>query len=395
LKLHLNLLEAVADALYLTFEKGQYADRVLEKILKSNTRWGARDRAFIAENTYNIVRYWNRVEAHLPMNEDINFFDAAIVWLVLSDFPLPNWQEFDHINIPAIIANDKKYMEDPLYRESLPEWLFDAIENELGTKTLPMLAELNRPAALYIRANTIKTNHKELLEKLKAEEIFAEHLFDDVFLVNQKASVFKNERFKAGLFEIQDAHSQMIATYMDVKPGMRVVDACAGAGGKSLHIAALMQNKGRIISLDVEEWKLAELRKRARRAGAGIIETKIIENSKTIKRLAETADRLLLDVPCSGLGVLKRNPDAKWKLSAEFLDKVRGQQEEILANYAKICKKGGKLVYATCSILPSENEKQIEKFLAGNSEFTLIKSQTVPPNQRGDGFFMALLERKQ
>lgn len=175
---------------------------------------------------------------------------------------------------------------------------------------------------------------------------------------------------------------------------MRVIDACAGGGGKSLHLAALMQDKGRIISMDTEGWKLQELRRRARRAGTSIIETRTIDSSKVVKRLEGTADRVLLDVPCSGLGVLRRNPDAKWKLNPDFLENVRKTQAEIIASYSRMCKPGGKLVYATCSILPSENQEQIQKFLSAKSQdFQLVQEKIISPIEGFDGFYMALLEK--
>ena len=185
----------------------------------------------------------------------------------------------------------------------------------------------------------------------------------------------------------------MISELLDIQPEQRVIDACAGAGGKTLHMSNIMKNKGRIIALDVEEHKLVELKSRAKRNGLSNIEPKLIE-SKTIKRLRDTADRLLLDVPCSGLGVLKRNPDAKWKLKPEFLEEIKQVQATILQDYSKILKSGGKMVYATCSILPSENEKQVEKFLANNPDYFLIKDNKVSPAKSGfDGFYMALIGR--
>jgi 16S rRNA (cytosine967-C5)-methyltransferase len=154
-----------------------------------------------------------------------------------------------------------------------------------------------------------------------------------------------------------------------------------------------MQNRGSIISLDTEAWKLEELRRRARRAGAGIIQARPIESSKTIKRLHGTADRLLLDVPCSGLGTLRRNPDAKWKLSPKFLDSVRQTQASILRSYSKMLRPGGLMVYATCSILPSENERQVERFLAENPAFQLLEQRHLSPAMHGcDGFYMARIE---
>jgi 16S rRNA (cytosine967-C5)-methyltransferase len=196
------------------------------------------------------------------------------------------------------------------------------------------------------------------------------------------------------LFEQQDAGSQKVAAALAVEPGMRVIDACAGAGGKTLHIAAAMQGKGRLIAMDVEQWKLENLKERARRAGAHNIETRVIEDSKTIKRLKESADRVLLDVPCSGLGVLKRNPDTKWKDTAERLAPLVKLQAEILESYSRMVKVGGILVYATCSILPMENRHQIDAFLAKNDRFRLIEDETISPADTGfDGFYLARLER--
>jgi 16S rRNA (cytosine967-C5)-methyltransferase len=183
---------------------------------------------------------------------------------------------------------------------------------------------------------------------------------------------------------------------MDLRPGLRVADACAGAGGKSLHIAALMKNKGKLISMDIHEWKLKELKIRAARNKVDIIETKLIESNKTIKRLENSFDRVLLDVPCSGTGVLRRNPDTKWKLSENEISRLCDLQKEILVHYSKMLKPNGKLVYATCSILNRENEDQVNWFLkqeAGKS-FNLEKSLRVWPHRDGfDGFFAALLSK--
>jgi 16S rRNA (cytosine967-C5)-methyltransferase len=175
---------------------------------------------------------------------------------------------------------------------------------------------------------------------------------------------------------------------------MRVVDACAGAGGKSLHLAALMKNKGNIIALDTKEFKLAELKKRAKRAGASIIESRFIDSTKVIKRLKDSADRLLLDVPCSGLGVMRRNPDTKWMLKPNEIENVIHTQREILERFSAICKPGGKMVYATCSILPSEGKNQINWFLEKNNNWELEgEKQYSPLNFDCDGFYMALLNR--
>ena len=208
----------------------------------------------------------------------------------------------------------------------------------------------------------------------------------------------KQKPFKKGLFEVQDASSQLVADFLDVKPGMRVVDTCAGAGGKTLHLAALMQNKGQVIATDIYANKLKELKRRARRAGAHNIEPRAIDSSKVVKKLYGSADRVLIDAPCSGLGVLSRNPDAKWKLQPEFIETLKLTQEEILKQYSKIVKDGGKMVYATCSVLPSENQEQVEKFLASEEgkSFSLKEDRKILSSETGfDGFYMALLEKNK
>jgi 16S rRNA (cytosine967-C5)-methyltransferase len=208
--------------------------------------------------------------------------------------------------------------------------------------------------------------------------------------------MFRVPQFKEGFFEIQDSSSQMVGEFLQVKPGMRVIDACAGAGGKSLHLAALMENKGKIVSLDIAQWKLDEMMKRARRAGAFNIEPRIVESVKAIKRLDASADRLLLDVPCSGLGVLRRNPDAKWKLSLERIDEVKHLQSEILRNYAPMLKADGMMVYSTCSILPSENSDQVKAFIEESAGiYELIAEKSILPSTGSDGFYMASIQRKK
>src|SRR5690554_1076313 len=178
---------------------------------------------------------------------------------------------------------------------------------------------------------------------------------------------------------------------------MRIIDACAGAGGKSLHIATMKENKGQLIAMDIYGNKLNELKRRARRNDIFNIETRVIDSTKVIKKLIEKADKVLIDAPCSGLGVLKRNPDAKWKLQPEFMDKIRATQKELLDSYSRMVKPGGELVYATCSILPSENQNQIQEFLKreAGKDFSMVKEEIILPSKSGfDGFYISLLQRK-
>ena len=294
------------------------------------------------------------------------------------------------------ILDAKKAITDESILQSYPEWLWSACETELGKEKWEVQAKaLNEQAQVVLRVNTLKTK-KEILKKHLAEkeiEVDLVNGYDSALVLKVRQNIFSNELFKLGLFELQDAGSQAISEFLEVEPGMRVIDACAGGGGKTLHLAALMQNKGRIISMDITQWKLDELKKRARRATASNVEPRLIEGSKTIKRLENTADRLLLDVPCSGLGVIKRNPDAKWKLSLEFIERTKAVQKQILNDYSIMTKKGGYLVYSTCSILPSENRDQVDLFLENNKDFEFIKEKSILPNEGFDGFYMALIKR--
>jgi len=395
MKLHNNTIRGVHTALAAIFEEGQYADKVIERTLKSNPKWGARDRSFIAETTYEMVRWWRLINFLSPSKEPYDLFGTY--WL-MQGHSLPPWEEFAKIN-PDKIKEKYEKLEDPAKLESVPDWLFERGQKELGDKWEAEIHSLNQEAQVVLRVNTLKITREQLKNRLAEDNIHTHIIkgYPDALILDERTNVFRNPAFKEGMFEVQDASSQLVAAALAVEPGMRVIDACAGAGGKSLHIAALMQNKGKILSMDVEEWKLQQTKLRARRDGVAIIERKVIEGSKTIKRMKETADRLLLDVPCSGLGVLRRNPDTKWKLSEESIAKVQKTQQEILQSYPSMVKPGGQMVYATCSILPSENQDQIAIFLASEAgkDFTLIEDQKVLAQESGfDGFYIARLQKK-
>lgn len=395
MKLHNNTIRGVHTALAAIFEEGQYADKVIERTLKSNPKWGARDRSFIAETTYEMVRWWRLINFLSPSKEPYDLFGTY--WL-MQGHSLPPWEEFAKIN-PDKIKEKYEKLEDPAKLESVPDWLFERGQRELGDKWEAEIHSLNQEAQVVLRVNTLKITREQLKNRLAEDNIHTHIIkgYPDALILDERTNVFRNPAFKEGMFEVQDASSQLVAQALAVEPGMRVIDACAGAGGKSLHIAALMQNKGKVLSMDVEEWKLQQTKLRARRDGVAIIERKVIEGSKTIKRMKETADRLLLDVPCSGLGVLRRNPDTKWKLSEESIAKVQQTQQEILQSYPSMVKPGGQMVYATCSILPSENQDQIAIFLASEAgkDFTLIEDQKVLAQESGfDGFYIARLQKK-
>jgi len=393
-KLYRNLSEAVTETLKTIFEGNRYADKVIEKVLKQNRKWGARDRRFIAEAIYGIVR-WHRYLATVSHSQGDEYWRLLGAWLVWKEVPLPPWDGFKGLDVPAIREALKKDFPLPV-RESIPDWLDVLGREELPVRWEKEIKALNEEARVVLRANTLKGDRESLQQQLADEGIGTTVLsqFPEALALTRRMNVFGSASFRQGLFEVQDAGSQWIAPFLRAAPGMRVVDACAGAGGKTLHLAALMQNKGRIVAMDTEEWKLEELRKRARRAGATNIEVMAIAGAKAINRLAGTADRLLLDVPCSGLGVLRRNPDAKWKLSPAFISKVKGLQQQLLVEYATVLKPGGMMVYSTCSILPSENGLQVGQFLAAHAEYSLEEEKHCWPSEGFDGFYMALIKKK-
>lgn len=398
MKLYIGTSKAVVESLIDIFENNKYADKVIQHTLKKNPKWGARDRRFIAETTYEIVRWWRYVRYlanDLEINSNQDYWTAFGAYLLSKDNDLPDWTEFKKLNTTEL----NKRLKEPLdikIKESVPDWLYDLGKKELGEKWDTELHELNKQAKVVLRVNTIKSTKEKLIESFKKDEIEVEEVngYPDALVLKERKNVFRSFAFKKGWFEVQDGSSQLIADFMQIEPGMRVIDACAGGGGKSLHIASKLGNKGRIISMDITAWKLGELKKRAKRAGISNIETKVIESSKTIKRLANSADRLLLDVPCSGLGVIKRNPDAKWKLDPDFIARVKKAQAEIIDSYCRMLKPNGIMVYATCSILPSENRNQVDTFLKNHTDFELIEDRAVLPSEGFDGFYMASLKKK-
>ena len=403
MKLHRNLVFATIDSLHLIFNENKQADKVLKNTLKIDKRWGARDRAFIAETTYDIVR-WKRLyseiaEVREPFDRP-NLFRLFTVWATLNGITIPEWKQFEDTPTRRIKGKFDELSKIRKYRESIPDWLDELGQKELGKKWDKEIAALNQQADVVLRVNTLKTTVEKLQNELADLEVETEILkgYPTALKLKERSNVFTTDAFKNGHFEVQDASSQKVAEILDAKPGMRVIDACAGAGGKSLHIATMMENKGQLIAMDIYENKLNELKRRARRNDIFNIETRVIDSTKVIKKLIDKADKVLIDAPCSGLGVLRRNPDAKWKLQPEFMDKIRTTQKELLDSYSRMVKPDGQLVYATCSILPSENELQVKAFLGREEgkDFTLLNEEKIMPSKSGfDGFYISLLQKKE
>tara|TARA_B100000768_G_scaffold172324_1_gene180459 strand:- start:4953 stop:6164 length:1212 start_codon:yes stop_codon:yes gene_type:complete len=403
MRFHRNLVLAVIKVLDGVFNQDLFADKTIEKILKSDKRWGSRDRGFIAETSYEIVR-WKRLyieiaEVKKPFQYQ-NLWRIFSVWAVLKGISLPNWKEFQETPKRRIKGKFDKLSKIRKFRESIPDWIDELAVKEIGEKKWEKeIAELNNMAPVILRTNTLKTNSTELQKILLDEDVLTETLkgYPNALKLKERTNLFKKDSFQKGLFEVQDASSQLVAPFLQIDPGMKICDVCAGAGGKTLHLSALTKNKGQIIAMDIYKHKLVQLKKRAKRNGAFNIETKLIESSKSIKRLKGKIDRLLIDAPCSGLGVLRRNPDSKWKLQPDFLKKIKKTQLEILKQYSSLIRPNGKMVYATCSILPSENELQVESFLDSEEgkQFKLEDEKKISPLTSGfDGFYMARLSLK-
>lgn len=396
-RLHRVLIIGLEVALQEALFEDKYADKVIEKTLKANKKWGSKDRAFVAESFYDIIR-WKRKLAHY-MGEAImpdNIYTLIATYLIYSNYEVPSFDEFKVFDKKKVLARISEPIANPAVEHSVPDWLFDKIKADYGDDTEAILAALNEQADVFLRVNRLKTSARKLIQSLLEDGVHAETVdgLPDALRIKVRKNLFRTKAFQDGWFEVQDLSSQKVSEALAPEAGMRVLDVCAGAGGKTLHLASLMENKGQIIALDIHEWKLKELRRRARRAGAHNIETRPIA-AKTIKRLRDGADALLIDAPCTGLGVLRRNPDAKWKLDPSFVERITKEQRNILAEYSKVLRIGGRMVYATCSILSEENEKQVAQFLAENAGFSLVSEETLLPHQSGnDGFYIAVIERK-
>ncbi len=403
MRLHRNLVIAVINTLYPVFNKGHYADKAVEKTLKSNKKWGSRDRAFIAETVYDIVR-WKRLYAELAgLKEPFNKEDLYLlfqVWAVLKEISLPDWEEFKANLNRAIPARLKTVSRVRSIRESIPDWLDELGLKELGEERWEMeLKTLNQKADVVLRTNTLKTNPDKLRRALEKENIVTRPLpgYPDALVLEKRGNVLNSKAFKSGWFEIQDASSQLVAPFVEPAPGMCVIDACAGAGGKTLHLACMMKAKGELIAMDIYRDKLNELNKRAKRNGISNIKTICVDSEKVVGQFHNKAHRVLIDAPCTGLGVLRRNPDAKWKLKPGFVNKVRETQKKLLRHYSSMVASGGQLIYATCSILESENSAQVQEFLASGEgrHFSLEQEVNIWPSEGGyDGFYMARMRKK-
>lgn len=389
MKMHRILAEAAAGIVKSVFKEHKVLDHALAAAFEENPKWGRRDRSFIAETVFEVVR-WRRALAFVADSEDANSLCAA-QWNRMG-YEIPDWWKFQGCSAADMTPREGLLGSQPrAVRESIPDWLDELGVSELGAAWDSEIAALNQRASVYLRVNTLKTTRAKAIDWLASHGVIATEVpaLPDALVLPPGKALPKPLRVD-GRVEIQDAGSQMISSQLAPQPGERVIDACSGAGGKSLHLAALMENQGRVYAMDVDARKIAELERRAKRAGATCVQARVITDATTTD-FANIADRLLIDAPCSGLGTLKRQPDLKWRLKPAQLERVRAIQKDLLATYTAMLKPGGRLVYATCSILPSENRAAVESLLEGG-RFELIEEKPVSPAAFGfDGFYAASL----
>lgn len=411
-------------------------DKLLENYFKTHRYIGSKDRGAVSELVYWVLRHRSSLEWWIDrLNQRVHGRSFVFAALVLrkeynpetiksvpkdSQYSPPPFLPEEITMIEELVRHNIDHPEMPDHvRLNYPQWLEENLRASFGESFDAALLALNEQASTDLRVNTLKTTREQLQQELLKEgfETSLTPLSEVGLRLAKRGPVFTSAPFKLGHFEVQDEGSQAVAQLVDAQPGMRVIDFCAGAGGKTLAIAAAMKNKGRILAWDTSEKRLTQIVPRIRRAGVDNIQTHIItsENDAFIKRHKGTADRVLVDAPCSGTGTWRRNPDLKWNFTRTDLDEVIAIQKSILLSASRLVKKGGRLIYATCSVLKDENESQIAELLKSSNNFRVVcakkiwdkKTQEnddsnevsffwVTPHEDGvDGFFAAVLERVQ
>ena len=394
------------------------ADGTLSRYFREHPKLGSRERGAVAEAVYSILRNKSVYTSFAESGNGPTMRRLTLLGLAgaVGADALGGLSEEETEWLERTTQIDRSLLP-AMMRANLPQWLFDKLvarDGEAGA--LRLAAALNEPAPLDLRVNVIKATLEEVVKALAEAPILAETTpFSPVGLRVLKKPALQNlPLFRDGLIEVQDEGSQLLAQIVGAKRGEMVVDFCAGAGGKTLALGAAMRNTGRLYAFDISEKRLAKLKPRLARSGLSNVHPVLIahENDAKIKRLAGKIDRVLVDAPCSGLGTLRRNPDVKWRQTMQGVAELNVKQTSILAGAARLVKHGGRLVYATCSVLDEENEAIVTAFLATHADFTLIPMQQILIEQRieldmqdylklspelhqTDGFFAAVMERKK
>ena len=410
-------LKDVSDALNIMLPGVEPADVVLSRFFRENEQLGARDRAFVAETAFGVLRHKRLLETlsqhHTGRALALSYFVRLGGVSLRQIGPLLKRDELEWLT--AVKAADMSLI--PLAVQlDLPDWLFEMLSAQMPQAELVRLSRaLQQPAPLDLRVNTLLATREEVLAKLKADGIEAQATpYSPIGVrLNEKPALSKNRLFIAGKIEVQDEGSQLLGLLMAPTRHETVVDFCAGAGGKTLHLGAMMNSQGRLYAFDVSEKRLQKMKPRLKRSGLSNIHPQLIkhENDTHIKRLAGKIDRVLVDAPCSGLGTLRRNPDLKWRQSPQSIVELSAKQTAILASAARLVKIGGRLVYATCSLLDAENEVIVHTFLEQHPDFSLVNANELlqrhgisvgtgeffklnPADHHTDGFFAAVFTRR-
>jgi len=411
------LLKSTCEATRLACELKRPADAVLSEFFRSNRNLGSHDRPFVAETVFSVLRNKRLLEAIVPLPDPRRLVIASLVKLqglsIKALRPLVNRQDEDWL----VEVKRARAETLPLaVRLSLPDWVWQRIEAQRGETAAARLGQaLLAQAPLDLRVNTLIASRDEVLKALDDSGLAATAMpYSPIGVrMDGKPALNQHALFLSGKVEVQDEGSQLLGMLVAPRRREMVVDFCAGAGGKTLLLGALMQNQGRLYAFDVSDKRLDALKQRLKRSRLSNVHPQRIgsERDPRIRRLAGKIDRVLVDAPCSGMGTLRRNPDIKWRQSPASVDELIAKQRRILAASAQLLKPGGRLVYATCSLLREENEQVVEDFLASeNGGFTSVDCQSVldsqkielqtgryfqvlPDSHQCDGFFAAVLER--
>jgi 16S rRNA (cytosine967-C5)-methyltransferase len=393
------------------------ADAVLSRYFREHPALGQKDRGFIAESVFGVLRHKRVLEC---ASGKTRAHELLVTWLVrCGDLPLADAAALLKREDDDWLARAKDASAERLplpVRAELPDWVYERLRARMSDREILEFGHaMQQPAPLDLRVNVHRSDRQMVLETLRASGIeVRETPYSPVGLrVEGRPAINRHPLFLDGAIEVQDEGSQLIGFLLAPKRRDLVVDFCAGAGGKSLMLGAMMHSQGRVYAFDVSPARLARLQPRLKRSGLSNLQPYLIrdEHDTKVKRLGGKIDRVLVDAPCSGLGTLRRNPDLKWRQSPESVEEMRAKQGDILRAASRLVKPGGRLVYATCSLLAEENEDIVDTFLHENGGFAelpaddLLRQQGIPlsvgprmrlwPHVHGtDGFFAAAFERR-
>ena len=367
------LLDACSELVRLTLRFDHPADAIVSRFFREHRGFGPRERATLAETVYTVLRKKLLFDHFAPSGSGPKERRLAILGFYGPGDFLRSALTEQEIN--WLDQCEKIKPEDLMerHRHNLPEWLVQPLKDQLGDEFWPLVESFNKGAGLDLRVNTFKAKRADVQKELAALGIKAVPTPYSPWglRIAGKPALNKMEAFKRGDFEVQDEGSQLLAMLLDAKRGEMVVDFCAGAGGKTLAIGATMRSTGRLYAFDTSAGRLDAFKSRLARSGLSNVHPAAIahERDERVKRLSGKIDRVLVDAPCTGIGTLRRNPDLKWRQNQQAVDEMTVKQTAILQSAARLVKPGGRLVYATCSVLPQENEAIALAFSEANPDF--------------------------